>query len=811
MKIRGNKVIKMLSVSRKIMTTIIIIILLAAYISVEASLGDDFLGSDQIRISPSLERSPPSLPFDGDVNKVISKAPLAFTENQGQLDNDEVRFYEQGGSVWFTDDGVWFELSEDVERRSQELGFRGQGDSFLMERPELPECKRVVLKQEFVGANKVRPEGRDRASWYSNFFYGNESSKWCTAVPNYGEVYYENLYDGIDLRYYSNEIGLKYDLIVHPGADIKQIRIRYEGAEGLEIDDSGNLVIKNSIEDVIDGGILIYQDMEDCRRLVEGSFVKFNDLEYGFKISDDYNHQEILVIDPTVMLGYSTLVGSSASSEDGYGVAADIAGNVYITGHTYSSTFPVTPGTFDTSFSGTVDAFVFKLNLNGSELNYSTFIGGFSFDNSYDIAVDPNGNTFITGTTRSTDFPTTKGAFQETKSSVFEYDAFITKLNHNGTALLYSTYIQGGNNEYGQAIAIDSSGNAFVTGETVSTDFPTTNGSYKQSNSGNTDVFVLKMNQTGDGLIYSTYVGGSSQDNGYGIVIDNIGNAFVTGGTRSSDFPTTEGAFNRTKTGSNSHVFVLKLNKNGSTLNYSTYVGGYNNDIGYDIAIDLTEQAIVTGITNSLDFPNTTGAFDRSYSDRYDVFVFKLNQTGSGLRFSTYIGGTGADYGYGVDVDSVGNIYITGITGSSGFPVTQDAYDNIINGTGDSFLLRMNPDGSALIYSTFIGGSNSDTGQRIVLDQMGNAYITGYTYSSDFPITPGAYKSPTSGVRDVFVVKFSFEPIINISSISLLRQNIPTTKVYSRLCPYTFRVNVIDTANITDLTSVVLTLDSISE
>ena len=248
MKIKGNKVIKMLSVSRKIITTIMIIILLAAYISVEAKSGDDFLGSEQFRISPLLECSPPSLPFDGDVNKVISKAPLTFTENLGQLENENVRFYAQGGDIWFTDDGVWFEIREYTETRGPGSEVKDQDaempwDPMVeLELPKPVPYKRVIIKQEFMSANLVRPIGRKQLRWYSNFFFGNDSSRWRTQVPNYHEIYYENIYDDIDLRYYMNTQGLKYDFIIHPGADLNQIKVKYGGAEALGIDDNGNLM-----------------------------------------------------------------------------------------------------------------------------------------------------------------------------------------------------------------------------------------------------------------------------------------------------------------------------------------------------------------------------------------------------------------------------------------------------------------------------------------------------------------------------------------------------------------------------------------
>ncbi|MCK5562160.1 MAG: hypothetical protein KAJ51_16295, partial [Thermoplasmata archaeon] len=332
-------------------------------------------------------------------NKLLTNTPVAFTENSGQLENEDVRFYAQGGSVWFTDAGVWFEVREYVETRDQGSEAWGRGDDLLlspMDRfaPSEPrQYKRVVLKQEFVGANLVRPEGRERLGWNSNFFYGNDSSKWCTEVPNFHEVYYENLYNGIDLRYYTSEKGLKYDFIVHPGADVGQIRVRYKGSDGLIIDDQGDLIIKTAIENLIDGNLFIYQDYYGSRKLVKGRFKILNNLEYGFEILMGYNKDEILVIDPMVRLEYSTFIGGGIRDR-GFDIEIDSLKNVFITGVTYSFDFPTTPGVYNETFSGEWDIFMFKLDQNGSTLLYSTFIGGSKKEESLGIAIDTKGNAY---------------------------------------------------------------------------------------------------------------------------------------------------------------------------------------------------------------------------------------------------------------------------------------------------------------------------------------------------------------------------------------------------------------------------------
>jgi len=302
--------------------------------------------------------------FPVDANKLLSNAPQAFTENRGQLENDEVRFYDQGGGLWFTDDGVWFEIREYEENNG-----RGVEDSLnpiaIFETPVPIKYRRIIFKQEFVGANRVQPEGRHRLSWNSNFFYGNDSSKWCTNVPNYREIYYENLYEGIDLRYYQIENGLKYDLIVHPEGDIKQIRIRYKGVENLKIDDYGDLIIETPIEKIIDGELFIYREYEETRHQVLGSFILYDNMEYGFEISDEYGQHETLVIDPSFI--YSTFIGGN-DDDKGVDIAIDLMGGAYVTGLTYSSNFPITLGVNDTIYNGNYDVFILKLNSNCSNL-----------------------------------------------------------------------------------------------------------------------------------------------------------------------------------------------------------------------------------------------------------------------------------------------------------------------------------------------------------------------------------------------------------------------------------------------------------
>jgi hypothetical protein len=392
-------------------------------------------------------------------------------------------------------------------------------------------------------------------------------------------------------------------------------------------------------------------------------------------------------------------------------------------------------------------------------LVYSTYIGGGGDDRGYAIAVevDGSGNAYVAGWTLSTDYDVTPGAFQTTRGG--GEDVFVTKLNATGTALVYSTYIGGIGNDVGYGIAVDGSGNAYVTGYTNSTNYDVTPGAFQTTIGGSVDVFVTKLNATGTALVYSTYIGGIGNDVGYGIAVDGSGNAYVTGYTESTDYDVTPGAF-QTTNGGNDDVFVTKLNATGTALVYSTYIGGSANDYGRAIAVDGSGNAYVTGSTGSTDYDVTPGAFQTTNGGGADVLVTKLNATGTALVYSTYIGGSSTDYGDAIAVDGSGNAYVTGLTSSTDYDVTPGAFQTTKGGLSDVFVTKLNATGTALVYSTYIGGSGDERGFAIVVDGSGNAYVTGVTYSTDYDVTPGAFQTTNGGGADVLVMKVCHSTII---------------------------------------------------
>jgi hypothetical protein len=394
-------------------------------------------------------------------------------------------------------------------------------------------------------------------------------------------------------------------------------------------------------------------------------------------------------------------------------------------------------------------------------IQYTTFLGGSSDDIGAGIVVDGSGNAYIGGTTQSPNFPTTVGAFKRTGAANNFAEAFVTKLNASGTALIYSTFIGGSDMEFGRRIAIDASGNAYITGQTKSSNFPVTANAFDRTlnippncprcATDNTDGFVTKLNATGSALVYSTYLGGTEYDSPRGIAVDAGGNAYVIGETLSADFPTTAGAFRRTYSG-NYDMFVTKLNAAGSALAYSTFIGGTQVDNGERVAVDAGGNAYVMGFSSSLDFPTTAGAFDRTNNGGFDVTLTKVNPSGSGLVYSTYLGGQDTDTGGGLVVNDAGEAYVSGGTASLNYPTTAGALGTPPDGS-DVFVTRINAAGSALVYSAVFGGTASEGANGIDLDAAGNAWITGITTSANYPTTTNAADRSLNGGADVFITE----------------------------------------------------------
>ncbi len=649
-----------------------------------------------------------------------------------------------------------------------------------------------VLRMRLENASLSQGEGIDPLPHRLNYLIGDRHT---TNVPVFAQVRFREVYPGIDVAFYPNQGEFEHDFIVQPGSDASRIRMRFEGADTVALNDSGELELRTGKAEVRWQRPRVYQESQGRRTPIEARYEMRGANRAGFRLGK-YDKTKPLIIDPVI--SYLTYLGQAESSIAGRSTV-DAAGNVYLTGATADGTWPATPGAVTPNRLGFTpsNVFITKMNAAGSAIAYSTFIGGTEAELGAAIAVDAQGNAYVAGVTNSTDYPTTAGAFRQTvppasPSSTDKSNCFITKLNAAGSALVYSTYLSGRKNDGCTGIAVDSSGAAFVTGGTDSNDFPTTEGAVQQTyRLGNEtlkyDVFVSKLNPAGSQLAYSTFLGGGGNDFATAIAIDAQGNAYVTGTTTSSQsFPLTQGAADTTYGGHGGNedwtrwgdAFAVKLNPTGTQLVYSTYLGGNRDEMAFAIAVDAQGAAYVVGNTLSTDFLTTPNAFSRTFKGiggeptlkAGDAFVVKINPDGRGFGYSTLLGGSMDDRALGVAVDRTGSAYVVGNTLSTDFPITPDATQTR-NRTlaaspsrvkmGNAFLAQLDPTGARLLYGTFLGGTNNDWANGVALAADGSVAITGTSGSSDLATTAGAYQRTYFGgadnfrpLGDVFVAKF---------------------------------------------------------
>jgi uncharacterized protein (TIGR03437 family) len=596
----------------------------------------------------------------------------------------------------------------------------------------------------------------------SNYFVGRDPQNWHTSIPNFAKVRYSGIYRGIDLIYYGKDGHLEYDWIVSPGADAGVIRMTFDSADRPRIDRWGDLVIRAGKNEYRHKKPVIYQEIAGRRVSVAGTW-SLRGREGSFRVGA-YDRTKELVIDPPLI--FSTYEGGSGL-DYAYGVAVDSIGNTYVVGGAGSANFPVSSG-FQNTLKGAEDVFVTKINPSGTAKLYSTYLGGGGPDEGHGIAVDVQGNAYITGNAGSIDFPL-KNAIQSTQGG--SGDAFLAKLNATGSALIYSTYLGGSGLDTASAVALDSAGSAYVTGTTFSTDFPTKN-PFQSAKGAQSDAFVAKINPAGTAWVYATYLGGNNVDQGNGIAVDSSGNAYVAGYTASSNFPV-QSPYQNLNASNSVDAFVTKINPAGSALVYSTYLGGSATDYATAIAVDSSGSAYVTGIVTSDDFPLANPIYNKLGSHAVDdVFVTKFNPSGSSLMYSTYLGGGSGDDAYAIAVDPSGNAFITGRTNSSDFPLA-----NAIQSTRvafDMFITEIDSTGSKLLFSTFLGGTGSESGRGIAVDHLGNIHVAGEGTSTDFPVVNPLQGSSGGGAvpQDALVLLLGTAPPATSLTITTVSDNL---------------------------------------
>jgi len=721
--------------------------------------------------------------------ETYGKMPMRFEANQGQADAN-VKFLARGAGY-----RLFLTENESVIAMRKPLTI---GSSSASETGNLASTS---LRLRLLGANATPTvSGMEKLPGKTNYFLGNDPKQWRTEVPAFASVRYTGVYPGVDLIYHGRQSQLEFDFVAAAGADVSRITMEVtelrpnekKGEMGDElrarIDSAGNLVL-----DAEDGRLVFhkpvaYQAKDSAlgRAYVDARYVIKGKHQVGFEVGA-HDARKAVIIDP--ILSYSTYLGGS-QDDLGNAITVDASGSAYVTGGTTSSNFPVTSGVVQTTYGGADggyqgvngDIFVTKLSPDGSSLVWSTYIGGSGDDNAYSIAVDGTG-VYLTGGTNSSDYPVTPGVYMPSSGGLT--DVFVTKLDPTGSNLLYSTHI-GVSVEgiRGFGIAVDGGGSVYVAGN-AGPGFPTTPGAFQTSSIAFTSAFVMKLNPTATAADYSTFLsGGNSADVDYAesIAVDKNGSAYVTGYSGSSTFPVTAGAFQSSNAGTHDAFFTV-LNSSGSALLYSTYLGGAGNDEGFRIAVDSAGMAYIAGMTASSNFPTSAGAFQTVYGGgASDAFIAKLDPTKSGsasLIYATYLGGSGDDnliaFPWGIlAVDSLGHAYVTGGTTSTNFPTVHPIQAQS-GGGYDAYVAKINPTGTGLIYSTYLGGGADDIGRGIAVDGNGNAYVTGQTSSSDFSVTANPYQKVFQGSSDAFVSKLVPAAFATPTSLTFSSQAVGTT------------------------------------
>lgn len=734
-----------------------------------------------------------------------AQLPMGFEENRGQASR-EVKFVSHGSGYALSLAPQEVDIAI-LRRRAITASPLHRAAALRALREARKAMKTTVIRMQLQGANPAPAiAANEPLPGRSNYFIGSNRDKWVTDVPSYGRVKYFGIYPGVDLEFYGNQRHLEYDFTVAPGADPKVISLKIDGAQKLAINSHGDLILHTPDGDSKFQKPFAYQMAGAERREVAGNYALASGNRVTFAIAK-YDRSLPLVIDPLFhpLLTYSTFLGGTGD-ENGQGIAVDGNGNAFIAGSTTSTDFPPTTNVAPVAGCG----FVTELNPAGTAQLYSNYLCGTSdMDEAFALALDPNGKVYVAGFTASKDFPTTPNALiQSPLTTNPNGTAFLTKIDptlSGKASLIYSSYIGGTNGDLANAVAADANGNAYIGGLTFSSpgapgsgNFTVTPGAVQPTPLNNVGTgFLTRIDTTQSGtgsLIYSTYLGGNAaniasflQDFGdavEGVAVDGANNAYLTGVTSSTNFPSVNG-LPGTPIAANTQAaaFVTRIDTTKTTTAppaYSTYLEGSTLDSGSAIALGPNNVAYVTGSTESLDFPKTTGAFQTTGSANGVAFITLVDTTMSGsaaVTYSTFFGGTNSDNGFGIAVDANGIAYVVGTTASNDFPITPFALPATLpDPMGTPFVVKLSPKGKGTddrIYASYFGGTgdgnpnDADQGNGIAIDSHGNAYITGVTFSADMPTTAGAFQTTLKGASDAFVAKLPLLLPVVISPASL--------------------------------------------
>lgn len=677
-----------------------------------------------------------------------------FIENLGQWDT-QAKYLAQfeGLNLWLTDDGLVFDVHRDSGSSHGSMLTSRVGHVF-----------KIAFAQN--GPGDLTGVAKRITAW--NFLEGRNRASWFKSIPAYSEVHAHSEVAGAEIRYYFDRGLPRYDIRLAPGTNPAAIAMQVTGADGVRVLPDGNLRIETAIGLIEERGLVAYQGdgaakvRVPCRMLCQGDTIRFS--------VEGYDHKKPLVIDPLI---FGTYLGGTAWDRIN-AEALDASGNVVVAGQTASANFPTTLGSYSQTFNGGnptngTDAFVAKLTPDGKSLLFGTYLGGSGNDEARGVAVDATGNIIVIGSTASANFPTSANAYQSKAANIF-----ISKLSGDGSTLLFSTYLGGSSGDVANALTVDSNGNAVVAGTTYSADFPTSTAAFQTSNSnfGLGVAFVSRISADGTTLLSSTLLSGSAGSVARALALDSAGDAVVAGQTASTDFPLSTGAYQSSNNSFYGDAFVSRVSADGTSLISSTLFGGSGADAANGVAVDSAGNSVIVGDTNSPDLPTTPGAFQRNYAanGNTNAFVARISADATSLLESTYFGAAGNDVAKAVGLDSQGDIVIGGTTYSqAGFPVTPLACQIVNNSSryGNNFIAELSPDCSSVLYCTFLGGALGDICSALLVDPSDDAVLCGYTFSSNAPVTAGAYQTKNltvlNGGYTGYIAKVSTLPCFGLT------------------------------------------------
>jgi hypothetical protein len=661
----------------------------------------------------------------------LAQLPLRFEANQGQYDA-AVRYAARaaGYRVYLKDSGPELALGSE----------------------------RIAIR--LLDANPAAPiQPLNAMDVRTNYMLGDRS-RWHTGVANYSRVRYQDVYRGIDVVYYGSENRLEYDFLLEAGADPSLIRMRFDGARNLSVTPAGEVAFDTA------GGRLeqklpaIYQqDAKGARRTVQGRYVLVARNTVGVKV-EGYDRRRKLVIDPTLV--YTTYIGGGSSDQIN-AARLDAQGLLYLCGTTDTSDLQPVGNAYLDSLQGVTSIIVAIFDTTSApsyNLVYLTYLGGTNIDIALAMQVDGQGDIFLTGTTTSTDFPLAGNSVQTTGAAT-DTAAFVAELNFPNGTLVYSTFLGGTQgNTSGNGIDIDQNGNIYVIGTTLASDFPVTASAYAGVIYGPSDAFLSEININNPNLVYSTFLGGSLEDDGRSIAVTPAGLVYFGASTVSPDFPLAGYSYQDYLNGGEDMIIgVMDMTQSGTdSLVYCTYFGGSNNEELRQVRFDNNGNLMVTGYTLSTDYPVTGNAVQATYGGGGDAVISVVNPLGSPfLVYSTYLGGSDGEVAYDIGTDPIGNIYVTGYTMSSDFPVSADAYQPAWYEGIEIFVSEIQPGTpgpAGLLYSTYLGGASVYQGSAMTVGPDGRFYVSGWA-GTGLPMIGNSYQGFFGGgYSDGFLLIF---------------------------------------------------------